>query len=136
MKFKKGSKEAKDFMAKLRASRGKKKAVKKSKVGAVKRSARKVVVKQKGAVLGSTHNDTKSHNYKISISGADSYMNGVNDYIKQVQKRIAIFEKEISATDKAVKEQKNPLIKKSLINRRTFLRSELRIGKQFFKKHI
>lgn len=69
MKLKKGSKAAKDFMAKIRRMKGK---PKKTKLGAVKRSTRKVV-KKNTSVLGSTqHNDTKSHNYKISISGTEN----------------------------------------------------------------
>lgn len=83
MKLKKGSKAAKDFMAKIRRMKGK---PKKTKLGAVKRSTRKVV-KKNTSVLGSTqHNDTKSHNYKISISGVGNEV--FKDYIKQVETEI------------------------------------------------
>lgn len=53
MKLKKGSLEAKRFMAKIRAKKGKLK-----KVSGVKKPSVK-----------KTHTDIKSHNYKISISG-------------------------------------------------------------------
>jgi hypothetical protein len=80
MKLKKGSKAAKDFMAKIRSLKGK---PKKSKVGAVKRSTRKVF-KKNTSVLSGTHNDTKSHNYKISISGAN------NEFFKYYLEQIVI----------------------------------------------
>ena len=67
MKLTKGSKAARDFMAKIRSMKNK---PKKSKVGAVKRSTRKLV-KNNTSVLSGTHKDTKSHNYKISISGTE-----------------------------------------------------------------
>ena len=63
MKLKKGSKAAKDFMAKIRSMKNK---PKKSKVGAIKRSTRKVV-KNNTSVLSGTHTDTKSHNVKVSV---------------------------------------------------------------------
>ena len=46
----------------------------KSKVGGIKRSTRKVF-KKNTSVLSGTHNDTKSHNYKISISGINTKRN-------------------------------------------------------------
>jgi len=65
MKLKKGSAAAKSFMAKLRAA--KKKAVKKAKV--VKTKAKKV---HSTLMSGDTHTDTKSHNYRINISGNEN----------------------------------------------------------------
>jgi hypothetical protein len=61
MKLKKGSAEAKRFMASIRAKKkgAKKTAVKKT---AVKKAPKKVAVKK-----ASTHKDTKSHNVKISV---------------------------------------------------------------------
>jgi len=53
MKLKKGSLEAKRFMSKIRAKKGKPK-----KISGVKKPSVK-----------KTHTDIKSHNYKISISG-------------------------------------------------------------------
>jgi transposase-like protein len=53
MKLKKGSLEAKRFMAKIRAKKGKPK-----KISGVKKPSVK-----------KTHTDIKSHNYKISING-------------------------------------------------------------------
>jgi hypothetical protein len=66
MKLKKGSKAARDFMAKLRASRGKKTAPKKTKIAGTKK---KIV---KPAKAKKIHTDVKNHNYKISISGAEN----------------------------------------------------------------
>jgi hypothetical protein len=57
MKLKKGSLEAKRFMAKIRAKKGKSK-----KVSGVKKPSVK-----------KTHTDIKSHNYKISISGINTH---------------------------------------------------------------
>jgi hypothetical protein len=88
-KFKKGSKEAKAYMAKIRAKR--KKATTK-KVGATKiiergekksTPAKKVYqrVRTKTGTfkglkrVGTTHADTKSHNVKISIGGKKSDIN-------------------------------------------------------------
>jgi len=76
MKLKKGSKEARDFMAKIR---GKKKGTKK----AVKKRAPKKVIKK---IAGEKHTDIKSHNYKISISGVGNEV--FKDYIKQVEYEI------------------------------------------------
>jgi hypothetical protein len=61
MKLKKGSKEAKEFMASIRAKKkgAKKTAVKKT---AVKKAPKKTAVKK-----ASTHKDTKSHNVNISV---------------------------------------------------------------------
>lgn len=60
MKFKKGSIEAKRFMAKLRAARGNKKA-------SVSGVNKKVAKKKTATKKGSYHKDTKSHNVKISV---------------------------------------------------------------------
>jgi len=61
MKLKKGSKAAKDFMAKIRAKKGKSKP-KAKKVGLVKKAF-------------NLHKDTKSHNVKISVvSGIKSVL--------------------------------------------------------------
>jgi hypothetical protein len=97
MKFKKGSKEAKAFMAKLRAKR---------KVGAIKivekgesKSAKpKAVYQQKRTAKGTfkglkkigakpgLHKDTKSHNVNIRVlSGAKMYSVGQVDYSKLVR---------------------------------------------------
>lgn len=74
-KFKKGSKEAKAFMAKLRAKKNKKAAPKKS-IGATKKVAAKKVVKKtapkkvvRKSATTKRHTDTKSHNVNITIGG-------------------------------------------------------------------
>ena len=64
MKLKKGSKEAKAFMAKLRNARK----------GAVKKTIRKV---KKATLKGAKHTDNKSHNYRISISGLSGKRQGL-----------------------------------------------------------
>ena len=63
MRFKKGSKEAKAFMAKIRAKKGKKTVTKKP--------ATKKVVKK--ATPKNLHKDTKSHNVNIRV------VSGTND---------------------------------------------------------
>jgi len=101
MKLTKGSKAAKDFMAKIRSMKNK---PKKSKVGAIKRSTRKVV-KNNTSVLSGTHKDTKSHNYKISISGdtrkklsadAVSSMRSIAKAIQIIYKRNAWGDSELN----------------------------------------
>ena len=86
MKFKKGSKAAKDFMAKLRAAR---KGAKKKTIGSSrntgmnkntfnkleelekkkKRKSDAKKLRKAKKISGEKHNDNKSHNYKINISG-------------------------------------------------------------------
>jgi hypothetical protein len=94
MKLKKGSKAAKDFMAKIRNLKSK---PKKSKVGAVKNN---------------THNDTKSHNYKISISGdkqkklsadAVSSMRSIAKAIQIIYKRNAWGDSELNNRENIAK---------------------------------
>ena len=71
MKLKKGSLEAKRFMAKIRAKKGKPK-----KVSGVKKPSVK-----------KTHTDIKSHNYKISISGMKSdVFNKLEDLNKKIDR--------------------------------------------------
>jgi hypothetical protein len=85
MKLKKGSKEARDFMAKIRGKKkGTKKAVKKhTPKKVIKKVATKKAVKR---IAGEKHTDIKSHNYKISISGVGNEV--FKDYIKQVEYEI------------------------------------------------
>lgn len=76
MKLKKGSKEAKAFMAKIRG---------KKKTTAKKTAVKKVATKKK--ISGDKHQDIKSHNYKINISGIIG--NEIfKDYIKQIETEI------------------------------------------------
>jgi hypothetical protein len=81
MKLKKGSKEARDFMAKIRAKKkGTKKPIKKSALKkAVKKVATKKAVKR---IAGEKHTDNKSHNYKINISGLDFFEKNRLEYNK------------------------------------------------------
>jgi len=79
MKLKKGSAEAKRFMASIRAKKkgAKKTAVKKT---AVKKAPKKVAVKK-----ASTHKDTKSHNVKISVvSGVNRNFRKFKVYKKHI----------------------------------------------------
>lgn len=126
MKLKKGSAAAKAFMAKIRAKRKKT-----TKVGATKKAAKKVVkaVRKKAAKkMTSIHKDTASHNVRISV------VSGVNPYVQKLNKGITQLQKEITAITKEIKVTKSPLFKKSLINRKKFLMSELSVGKQMIKK--
>jgi len=67
MRFKKGSKEAKAFMAKIRAKKGKKKVTKKAvkKIGAIKKPVQKKATKK--ATPKNLHKDVKSHNVNIRV---------------------------------------------------------------------
>jgi hypothetical protein len=97
MKLKKGSKAARDFMAKLRASRGIKKKLSGNKKKAVKKSTAKAK---------KVHTDVKSHNYKISISGAGDYAKFEISTIKALAK---LLKKPLKTTQKAVYDNKNLL---------------------------
>lgn len=81
MKLKKGSKEARDFMAKIRGKKkGTKKVVKKR---APKKVVKKVVTKKAvKKIAGEKHTDIKSHNYKINISGLDFFEQNRLEYNK------------------------------------------------------
>ena len=128
MKLKKGSAAAKAYMAKIRAKRKK---VKKSTIAKPKRAARKVVKaarKKAAKKMTSIHKDTASHNVRISV------VSGVNPYVQKLNKGITQLQKEITAITKEIKVTKSPLFKKSLINRKKFLMSELSVGKQMIKK--
>ena len=128
MKLKKGSAAAKAYMAKIRAKRKK---VKKSTIAKPKRAARKVVKaarKKAAKKMTSIHKDTASHNVRISV------VSGVNPYVQKLNKGINQLQKEITAITKEIKVTKSPLFKKSLVNRKKFLMSELSVGKQMFKK--
>lgn len=75
MKLKKGSLEAKLFMAKIRAKKGKPK-----KVSGIKKTLRKKTPTKK-------HTDINSHNYKISISGMKSdVFNKLEDLNKKIDR--------------------------------------------------
>jgi len=86
-KFIKGSKAAKDFMARLRAARKgakkKVKTVKKTVNTKIKKHKAKATRIKKAVFSGETHTDNKSHNYHISISGVGNEV--FKDYIKQVE---------------------------------------------------
>jgi hypothetical protein len=128
MKLKKGSAAAKTYMAKIRAKRKK---VKKSTIAKPKRAARKVVKaarKKAAKKMTSIHKDTASHNVRISV------VSGVNPYVQKLNKGITQLQKEITAITKEIKVTKSPLFKKSLVNRKKFLMSELSVGKQMIKK--
>lgn len=97
MKLKKGSKAARDFMAKLRASRG----IKKKLSGTKKKAVKKSTAKAK-----KVHTDVKSHNYRISISGAGDYAKFEISTIKALAK---LLKKPLKTTQKAVYDNKNLL---------------------------
>jgi len=85
MKLKKGSKEAREFMAKIRAKKkGTNKAVKKRAPKKAVKKAVKKVVKKKAVkrIAGEKHTDIKSHNYKINISGLDFFEKNRLEYNK------------------------------------------------------
>lgn len=128
MKLKKGSAAAKAYMAKIRSKRKK---VTKSSVAKPKRAAKKAVKaarKKAAKKVSSIHKDTASHNVRISV------VSGVNPYVQKLNKGITQLQKEITAITKEIKVTKSPLFKKSLVNRKKFLMSELSVGKQLLKK--
>ena len=77
VKLKKGSAEAKAFMAKLRAAKGKPKLkvavkLKKGSLGSIKKATPKKKVISKG-----THTDTKSHNVSVSVVSGKPLKNNI-----------------------------------------------------------
>lgn len=124
-RFKKGSKEAKAFMAKLRSR--KKGAKKKKKVSGLKITPkpnvesrlqfgkRGITVKpikrkstsKKKKISGNTHTDTKSHNYRINISGLKS------EYM-EVSQKLDLFALDIALLKKQARETKGKYNKKAL----------------------
>lgn len=131
MRLKKGSKEAKEYMAKLRKKKAKT-------VGAkpTKKTAKKVVKKRAVKTSNPKHVDTKSHNVNIRVvSGIGSLKKDQAEYKKKLDyanKLLATvignvaFYREMQKTDKAkrayygvkVKEEKAkiPQIKKAIAN--------------------
>ena len=118
MKLKKGSQAAKNYMASIRA---KKKTVKKLS-GVKKRTVKKPTVKK------ASHKDTKSHNVNVSV------VSGLDPYVKQINNGLIHLQKEIDLINKEIKITKDSFFKKSLLNRKKYLASEITIGKQLLKK--
>jgi len=112
MKLKKGSKAARDFMAKLRASRGNKKKLSGTKKPKLfkptklqtKKAAKRLV--KESLKPKKVHTDVKSHNYRISISGAGDYAKFEISTIKALAK---LLKKPLKTTQKAVYDNKNLL---------------------------
>lgn len=106
-KFVKGSKAAKDFMARLRAAR---------------KGAKKKAAPKKRKISGSKHTDIKSHNYKITIGAAGDYAKFEISTIKALAK---LLKKPIKAVQKAVYDSKNllDLISNSFDNKNTPLQT-------------
>lgn len=130
MKLKKGSAEAKRFMASIRAKKkgAKKTAVKKT---AVKKAPKKVAVKKapkKTAVKKAyTHKDTKSHNVKISV------MSGITeedliDEINWTRRKINTFILDIKNNNKKIKKRPYTLKENS------YMRTNLKLNISFTKK--
>lgn len=91
-KFKKGSPEAKAFMAKLRKMKKKSETPKKKsapKKKAVKKSAPKKKVATKRT---STHKDTRSHNVNVKVvSGIGSIQSDLNRKLTTAQKHLGVL---------------------------------------------
>jgi hypothetical protein len=106
-KFVKGSKAAKNFMARLRAAR---------------KGAKKKKAPKKRKISGSKHTDIKSHNYKITIGAAGDYAKFEISTIKALAK---LLKKPIKAVQKAVYDSKNllDLISNSFDNKNTPLQT-------------
>lgn len=129
MKLKKGSLEAKRFMAKIRAKKGKPK-----KVSGVKKTSKVKKTPTK------KHTDINSHNYKISISGKPSQIDNfnINNYIA-INKKILELKRYILEQRKKVKKLKG--LEKKLqtfnlnirINELINLNNQVKSYKKFYK---
>lgn len=123
--FAKGSKAAKDFMAKLRAARkGAKKKVKtvkktvKTKIKKHKAKAKRI---KKAIFSGEKHTDIKSHNYRINISGLfhTDTINDIDSLKKQYRELALKYHPDAGGTHSQFIELKNEydqLFKKILNN--------------------
>lgn len=139
-KFKKGSKEAKAFMAKLRAAKSgakKKKKVFKTRKLAVKHVNKLRTKKSLPLINGEKHTDIKSHNYKITIGSLK------NDYLESIKERIKhanILEKFLIDLKTQLKnksltiEQKNKIKKHIIDTKKMFIDNKKQIS--LLKKHI
>lgn len=88
MKLKKGSLEAKKFMAKIRAKKSKPKkvsGVKYKKPKLFKPTKKETTKAVKRLVKESLHTDKNSHNYNISISGVENLIKDRNLYEKMLK---------------------------------------------------
>jgi hypothetical protein len=113
MRFKKGSKEAKAFMAKLRNARKKKAAPKK----AVKKATpKKAAPKRKPATKKArTHKDTKSHNVRISVvSGIGSIKADLTRKLLNAQSHLAQLMGKLAETKQLATATKSKSAKASL----------------------
>jgi hypothetical protein len=123
-RFKKGSPEAKAFMAKLRKMKGKKTTSKK--VGATKKTT------PKKRVL-SMHKDTKSHNVNIRV------VSGTNDFyierLKKASQRLFEFDK-ILKVHKSKKLKDRTDLDKLMIKKIPLLIKNEKELIRIFKKHI
>jgi hypothetical protein len=124
MKLKKGSEEAKRFMAKIRAKKGKTK-----KISGIKKTLRKKTPTKK-------HTDINSHNYNISISGINKIAKEkLNKVVQDINKMETALNKNI-ATAKLTP-YKTPFWKKQLTKNRKKIKNfitELKKHKTELKK--
>lgn len=106
MKLKKGSQAAKDFMAKIRAKKGKTK----TKISGTKKTTFKPFSKKKAVKKASTHKDTKSHNVNISVvSGITTAKTALKKQYENLQGRLLSLKK---AIDKRKVRKQITLVKK------------------------
>ena len=94
MKLKKGSLEAKKFMAKIRAKKGASKkvsGVKYKKPKLFKPTKKETTKAVKRLVKESLHTDKNSHNYKISISGVENLIKDRNLYEKMLKAKKSLI---------------------------------------------
>jgi len=126
MRLKKGSKEAKAFMAKLRNARKKKAAPKK----AVKKATpKKAANKRKPATKkATTHKDTKSHNVNIRVVSGVGNLDTTN--IQELQRLLRMNTEMLRLIDN-IKKGPNA---KSLLSKATILRFRQNIA--YNKKRI
>jgi hypothetical protein len=141
MKFKKGSKEAKAFMAKLRASRGKKKpakkavtkkaAPKKTKVSGTKKKAVKRVKPKK------VHTDVKSHNVKVSVMSGITEENLISE-IKTTRNNIEHLNRNLQQASKLLKtrlytNKKNSYMRANLKDKIKYTKKAILVEKNVLK---
>lgn len=137
-KFKKGSPEAKAFMAKLRKMKKKSAAPKKKAAPAKKKAVKKTAPKKKAATRkASTHKDTRSHNVNVKVvSGIGSIQSDLNKKLAAAKNYLAILQGKLAYTTELYKQTRGsghkaqlPILRKKITEARRVVAQLKKVAK-------